>query len=131
MAIEQGPYLDVSIEAAADLRTKQYHLVEQNTSTGKVDVCNAPTDKPIGVLQNKPNAGQTADVRMFGISKVVADANLAIDDLIGTSADGQAAAKVPGTDITHFVIGRVIGENTVAGGIITAAINCMSPARAT
>lgn len=130
MAFEQGPYFDFSVEAAADLSTKQFYFVEQNTSTGKVDVCNAITDKPLGVLQNKPKAGQTASVRMFGISKVSADVNLAIDDLIATSVDGQAAVVAPGTDTTRYVVGRVIGENTVAGGLITASINCMAPARA-
>lgn len=131
MAWELGPYFDYSVESAADLSTKQFYFVEQSTSTGKVDVCNAATDKPLGVLQNKPRAGETAVVRMFGVSKVSADANLAIDDLIGTSADGQADAKIVGTDITEYVVGRVIGENSVAGGLISAAINCMTPHRAT
>ena len=131
MAWELGPYFDYSVEAGADLSALQYHFCKLNTSTGKVIAIAAATDKALGVLQNKPVLGATAVVRMFGISKVVGDANLAIDDTIGTSADGQADAKIAGTDTTEYVFGRVIADNTAAGGIVSAAIDCMAPRRAT
>lgn len=115
--------------AGADLSSKQYHLVKL-AANKTVAVCAAVTDVPIGVLQNTPAAGQAAEVTIIGISKVVADANLATTDLIGTSADGQAAKKTPGTDTTNYVIGQVLEENTAAGGLITAVINCAAPARA-
>lgn len=130
MAWESGPAIKlVGYTAGADLSNSQYHFVE--IGAGKtVTVCNAATDIPIGVLQNKPASGQTAEVLMCGVSKVVADADLAIGDLIGTSGDGQADAKVPGTDTTNYIVGRVLEENTTAGGIVTAAINCLAPSRA-
>lgn len=130
MAWEAGPQTKlIGYTAGADLSTHQYKFVE--VGAGKtVTLCNAATDIPIGVLQNTPTNGQTAEVTMVGMSKVSADANLALGDLIGTSADGQADAKVPGTDITEYVVGRVIEENTAAGGVITATINCLNPHRA-
>jgi hypothetical protein len=115
--------------AGADLSGKQYHLVKL-AANKTVVVCAAVTDVPIGVLQNTPTSGQAAEVCIIGISKIVADANLATTDLIGTSADGQAAKKTPGTDTTNYVIGQVLEDNTAVGGLITAVINCAAPSRA-
>ena len=129
MAVELPVFNTPGLVAGADLSAKQYHFVKLNGTGTQVVACNGVTDKPIGVLQNKPTSGQAAEVMMLGISKVVGDANLAIDDLIGTSADGQAAAYVPGTDTTKYVVGRVLTENTAAGGIISAYINTMNPHR--
>lgn len=117
------------LKAGADLSAAQYHFVELGAG-GTVTVCNALTDVPIGVLQNAPKSGQAAEVLALGVSKVVGDADLAINDLIGCSADGQADARTIGTDTTHYVVGRVIKENGAAGGLITAAINCLNPHRA-
>lgn len=123
------PVLTIGLEAGGDLTAGQYKFVEIAT-TGKVSICNAATDKPIGVLQNKPNTGETAEVMVIGVTKVQGDADLAIGDLIGTSADGQADAKTPGTDTTEYVVGMVIQDNAAAGGYATAAINCATPHRA-
>lgn len=127
MAFEM-PVFTFSLEAGADLSAKQYYFVK--LSSGKAAVCSAATDKPIGVLQNKPTSGQTAEIMALGISKVSGDADLSADDLIGTSADGQADAKTVGTDTTEYVVGRVLEDNGAAGGLVTALINCMNPHRA-
>jgi hypothetical protein len=83
------------------------------------------------VLQNEPSAaGQPVIVMSIGISTVSADAALAVDTLIGTSADGQADAKVPGTDTTEYVCGVVLEASTAAGDHISALINCATPHRA-
>lgn len=123
------PILLESKEAAVDLSAKQFYFVEL-ASTGKVDACNAATDKPYGVLQNKPTAGKTAVIMRLGVSKVNSDAALAIGDLIGTSADGQADAKTPGTDTTEYVVGMVEEASGAAGELATASINCLNPHRA-
>ena len=113
----------------ADLSGKQFYFVKLS-SAGTVTVCAAATDVPIGVLQNKPTSGQAAEVMMLGISKVSSDAALSRGNLIGTSGDGQADAKTPGTDTTEYVVGQVIEASTAAGGLATAAINCLNPVRA-
>lgn len=122
------PGLMIALEAAADLSAKQYYFVNID-ATGKAALPTGATDKPIGVLQNKPTAGQTAEIMVTGVSKVSSDAALSIDNLIGTSADGQADAKVPGTDITEYVVGRVLEASGAAAGLVTAAINCLNPHR--
>lgn len=128
MSWELPGFKPPGFKAAADLSAKQYYFVKQ-TAAGEVNVCTGATDKPIGVLQNKPESGEDAEIISFGITKVSADAALSVDDLIGTSADSQADAKTPGSDTTEYVVGRVLTATTAAGGLATAMINCMNPHR--
>ena len=107
--------------AAADLSAKQYYFVKLASST-TVNVCAAVTDKPIGILQNKPESGEQAVVRVFGVSKVSADATLAAGDVIGTSADGQAQPITLGSETTVHVCGQAI-EAGSAGETLTAFSN--------
>jgi len=113
------------LKAAADLSAKKYRFVKLSAA-GEVDVCSGATDKPIGVLQNAPTSGQVAEVLAFGISKVEADAALSAGALIGTSADGQADAKTPGTDTTEYVVGTVLTATGAAAGLASCLINCMN-----
>ena len=115
--------------SSTSLATKQYYFMKLDSS-GDVVVCSAATDKPIGVLQNNPAGGETAAVMALGITRIVGDALLAVGDLIGTSADGQADAKTPGTDITEYLVGTVLKANGAAGDLATAMVNCINPLRA-
>lgn len=115
--------------SSTSLSTKQYYFVKLDAS-GDVVVCAAATDKPIGVLQNKPAGGETAAVMALGITRVVGDALLAYGDSIGTSADGQADAKAHGTDTTEYSVGVVLKINGAAADLATAMINCINPMRA-
>lgn len=128
MAYELSQPLKITLEAAADLSAKQYYFVKI-TSGGKADVCAAATDRPVGVLQNKPTAGNTAEIVVSGVTKVSSDAGLTAGNLIGTSGDGQADAKTPGTDTTEYVVGQMLTTTGGANVIGTAVINCASPAR--
>lgn len=122
------PGMCASFVAGGDLSSKQYHFVKLNTS-GQVVIVAANTDKPFGILQNAPASGGVAEVMLAGISKVVADADLAIGDQIGASSDGQAATYAPGTDTTKYIVGEVLTANTAAGGIVSVAFNCMGAGR--
>ena len=116
------------LTAAADLSGKQFYFVKL-TAAKKVNVCTAATDKPIGILQNKPTANQPAEVMAIGISKVSSDAALSLGDLIGPSADSQADAKVPGTDLTEYIAGQVLVASGAAGELASALINCANLGR--
>lgn len=123
------PVLTFTRAAAADLSAQQYRFVKLDAS-GDIAAIGAATDQAIGVLQNKPDAaGKAAEVMVMGISKVEADAALNEADLIGPSADGQADAKVPGTDTSEFICGQMISATSGAGVLGTAAINCSNIAR--
>lgn len=129
MAYEASQPLKITLEAAADLSAKQFYFVKVNTS-GKADVCSAATDRPIGVLQNKPTSGNTAEIVVAGVTKVSSNGALTAADLIGTSSDGQADGKTPGTDTTEYVVGQMLTTTGGANVIGTAVINCASPNRA-
>lgn len=128
MAFEGAGHIE-SLEAAGDLSAAQYKFVKLD-SNGQVAVCTGVTDKPIGILQDKPAAaGRVAQVMLYGVSKVQGDANLAKGDQIGTSVDGQAAAYVPGTDTTKYIVGEVLLDNAAAAGLATVAFNCLGAGR--
>src|SRR5512139_1653718 len=88
-----------------------------------VVLCDATTDDPIGVLQNRPDSGEEAVVCSIGVTKVQGDADLTAGHLIGTSADGQAA-NYGASDTTKHIVGRIIYGNSAAGGYATAIVVC-------
>jgi hypothetical protein len=122
MAVEGIQQCIPGLVAGADLSAKQYYFVKLSAAF-TVDVCSAVTDIPIGVLQNDPISGEEARVCAFGLSKVNSDAALAVGNIIGTAADGQAAAYAAGTDTTKYLCGQVVQASTAAGGYATAFIN--------
>lgn len=127
------PLFNVTFEAGEDLTAAgvQYKFVKLDAN-GRVVVCTGVTDKPVGILQESApvaTVGTEVVVMMAGISKVQGDADLAIGDFIGTSADGQADAKTPGTDTTEYVVGRVLKDNSAAAGYATVAFSCLNISR--
>ena len=122
------PGFKLSLVAGESLASAQYKFVKLNSS-GQVIVPTGVTDIPVGVLQNAPASGEIAEVMVCGVSKLQGDADLTKGNQIGTSADGQAAAYVAGTDTTKYVVGQVLEDNAAAGGLITALINCANPHR--
>ena len=129
MAAEGAQPLKSSFIAGGDLSAKQYYFVKLSADNTVV-VCAGATDLPVGVLQNNPVSGQTAEVCVIGETKISGDADLDAGHLIGTSADGQADRKIAGTDTTEYIVGVVKKGNTAAGGLVTAFVNCASPSRA-
>jgi len=121
MAYEGAQLTLGTLSAAGDLSTKQYHFVKLASAT-TVNVCTAITDVPIGVLQNKPESGETAEICIFGITKVVADGTVAFSRWIGTSTDSQAAGITPGSDDTVYVMGQAITAGA-AGTVMTVLLN--------
>ncbi len=112
MAFQSSPVLDFSFKAAEDLSNYQYHFVKVNTS-GQVRLLDAGDELPDGVLQNAPESGEEATVRILGISKVVA--NAALDEgtfikaeYLGASDCGKAADASSTASLT---MGRVIGAS--------------------
>lgn len=128
MAFEIPGFCDGTRVAGGDLSTSQFKFVKLNSS-GQVVAMAANTDKPYGILQNKPASGATAEVMLLGISKVQGDADLTKGNQVGSSADGQAAAYVPGTDTTKYIVGEVLDDNAAVGGLATIAFNCLGAGR--
>lgn len=92
MGFDQGGNkVDVSLKAAADLRTHQYKFVKLD-GNGNVVLCSAAGERVLGILQNKPNTGETASVRIIGVSKIICSAAIATPNRIATDAAGLAKA---------------------------------------
>lgn len=113
--------LDLTFKAGGDLSAKQYYFVKLSAENTVV-VCAGTTDIPIGVVQNKPESGEAATVRILGKTKVNADAALTVGALIGCAADGQAAPYVNGTDTTKYPRGIVTKAADNAGEIAEALL---------
>lgn len=128
MAVQSVQPLKISLTAGGDLSSSQYRLVKLDTS-GNAVLCSGTTDIPVGVLQNNPTSGKVAEVTVIGYTKISADTSLAIGDLFGTSADGQATPLVAGTDTTKYVIGRMLTAAGAAGVVGSALVNCANPHR--
>ena len=90
-AYEDDCYVELSFIAGADLSAKQYYLVEMSADQ-TVTVANATTDKIVGVLQNKPTAGQIARVRVHGVTRVVCNGAVTYGQFVGPHTDGTAIA---------------------------------------
>jgi hypothetical protein len=117
-----------ALKANADLSAKQYLFVKIAAAKA-VDVCSAATDRPVGILQNKPTSGQNAEVAFLGVSKVVCGGTITAGDQIGTDANGKAVSLAAGTDTTKFVVGIAL-EAGASGRIISALIDTPAIGRA-
>ncbi|MDD4950915.1 MAG: hypothetical protein PHV85_00045 [Desulfovibrionaceae bacterium] len=77
-----GPGIDLSFKAGEDLSSYQYRFVglsDDNTA----HLLDSADEHAHGVLQNKPESGEDAVVRVAGVSKLVAGAGgMARGDLV-------------------------------------------------
>lgn len=116
MAVKSGHAQCESYIAGADLRTKQYFIVEAAAYTATV--ANAATDNSAGVLLNKPNTNEAAAVAFSGIVPVVSDGSgtaIAAGDLVGPNASGKAVKK---TTADFGIIGMAKQASTADGTVI-------------
>jgi hypothetical protein len=128
MAYELPLFKLAGLRAAADLSACQYHFVTI-TDEGVVNVCDAITDVPIGVLQNKPDEGEAAEVVAIGVTKLVTEENLSAGQLVSTNANGHAILCEPGSDTTVYIAGIALADST-SGETASILINLGAPARA-
>jgi len=106
-----------SYKAVPDLSLKQYFAVKL-TSTEN-DIVLADAGAGIGILQNKPEAQQGAEVRHHGISRHVVDGNatnIAIGDLITSDAAGKGVVADTIGDLAYAI---ALEASTADGDIIS------------
>ena len=100
--------LDISVTAAEDLSDYQYHFVVLNTS-GQARLPDASNEVAFGILQNAPESGEAAVVRVDGFSKVVANAALTVGKMVkaeyvGAADAGKADDAGDGMEATRGII---------------------------
>lgn len=121
MAIHYGGK-DISFTAAEDLSSHQYRFVHQATDS-TVDLLDNGTEYPVGVLQNAPESGETAVVRIDGTSKLVMNGAFSLGqrvkaEYVGATDNGKG--DLADTEHDHCR-GRVIetaGAEDDIGGIL-------------
>lgn len=141
MAINHAGGFNASFKAGADLdtTTSDFRPVRINSSNS-VNIAQSTTHRPIGILQNRPNAGTGAscNVRAVGFSKLTMNDTCTAGDTIvagsggavrGTALSITAATSRFGFAIaceasaaTGTVIDVLINHQTIAG-TLSAAID--------
>lgn len=115
--------------AGEDLSAKQFCFVKIDNGDGEVVAVNGATDRPIGVLQNAPTAGQAAEVTISGGTKVACGGSASFGQPLFSSASGTAVTLAFGTTASAaYSVGTFI-ENGASGAIAAAVINCANAAR--
>ena len=124
MAFEEE-VLDVSFKANADLSSYQFYVVKM-AADNTVDVCSGATDKPIGILQNKPTSGQIARVRVMGVSRFIIGAGgVAYGNRVGTAATGKGIVKSTNKDM-YFGIALAAGNADEIGTVLLYPVRSLS-----
>lgn len=117
MAIEQKMDSIGFCKAGADLRTKQFYCVKV-TGVLEVGLTSADGEGFLGVLQNKPNTGEAAEVMVNGVTKVEAGAGGLTAGTFWEAANGGTAI----TAATGKVAGGVVLTTAAAGEIASVSI---------
>jgi len=119
MALEQVLY-KIGLKAASDLSEKQFYALQLISGTDySCNLATASTQKPGGVLQNKPASGKAADSMFVGISKCVAGGTIHNGDRITPTTDGTFVATTTAKDFTW---GYSLTEAS-SGDVFSAFIN--------
>mgnify|MGYP006921311999 CR=1 FL=1 len=87
--------------AEADMRTKQFYTMEFGTASPQVDLPDANGDRCVGILQNKPNTGEAATVRVSGVSMAVVNAttDIAYGDPLKVASGGKLVKATADADM--------------------------------
>ena len=128
MGYNSKPVLTESFVSTNDLRLKQYYGVKLSADR-TVILPTADTDVPVGILQNKPNAGEVAQVMVIGRTPVVGGEALAAGGLIRIESGGKARLFEPGTDVTCYEVGQTVEHMGTDGEIANAIVNFATPIR--
>lgn len=129
MAWELPLFRVPSFVAGEDLTDEQYKFVTLDTD-GDVVLADEEDDV-VGVLQNEPSEGQSAQILVAGVTKLKVLEDEDIDYLEGVAtADNGYAQKADPSDPDvddNYIVGKSYDSVTDADGtIITVAINCLN-----
>ena len=119
-----GSGMTITLTAAADLSALQYCFVKL-TAGNTVNACAATTDKPIGVLLNKPGANQAATILIAGVTQVKSSGVIAFGASIGVEGAATSRAVTAATPSANPCVGTAL-EAAAANEIFSASINCLA-----
>jgi predicted RecA/RadA family phage recombinase len=105
----------ISLTAASDLSSKQFYFVAVDTD-GKAALT-GDDGNPIGVLQNKPEAGQAAEICIAGVTKLYIGTESGLGAGYNVGCDSNSAGKV--SDTGSFRMGVALEDPTADGDIVS------------
>lgn len=113
---------DITMTAAEDLSSYQYRFVHQASDT-TVDLLDSGSEFPLGVLQNAPESGELAVVRISGTSKLVMNGAVTIGTLlkaeyVGAADNGKGDKADTDKDVMRGVCIKATGAEDDVGGIL-------------
>lgn len=91
-----------SYEAQEDLSAKQYYFVAKHATDNQVDL--AVAGEGFGILQNKPDEGQAAEVAHLGLSKCIASGALTPGTHLTSDANGKAVAATTDDEVCAVAV---------------------------
>ena len=110
---------DISLLAAADLSSYQYHFVKASAAN-TVNLQSTDGGKTVGILQDKPEAASDpALVRIGETSKVVAGAAFDVDALLKANTSGHAIVADTAGD---WVGAQALEASSESGDIVEVII---------
>jgi len=104
-----------TFKSTNDLRLKQFYIVK--LTSGEIVLAAAATDVLIGVLMNKPNAGENADVQLInsqGTCKVILGGSVSAGNMLTADSAGKAVAT---TSTGNYILGMAL-EDGDSGDVI-------------
>lgn len=113
---------DITFTAAEDLSAMQYRFVHQASDT-TVDMLDSGAEFPVGILQNAPESGEEAVVRISGTSKLVMNAAVAVGvqvkaEYVGAADNGKGDAADTEGDIARGVCIKASGAEDDVGAVL-------------
>ena len=108
----------ISLVAASDLSGKQYYFVAVDTD-GKAALT-GDDGNPIGVLQNKPEAGEAATIAIAGVTKLYIGTESGLGAGYNVGCDSNSAGKV--SDTGSFRMGVALEDPTSDGDIVSVLL---------
>lgn len=123
------PILDLTFIAAEDLSSYQYYLVEMGSTEGTVQRHTTDDVYPIGILRNKPTSGQTAVVRLLGVTEAaVKTGGVAYGALVGVDVGDSPTGLIGAAGANEAVFGKVLNASgTTAGQYATILCDFIVP----
>ena len=113
---------DIGMVAAEDLSARQFCYVHQATDN-TVDLLDSTSELPFGILQNAPEDGETAVVRIEGTSKLVMNAAVAVAtyvkaEYVGAADNGKGDAADTDRDVVSGQVIKASGAEDDVGAVI-------------
>jgi hypothetical protein len=109
--------IDESFVANADLSSYRFRFVNAGSVANEVKLATVASGSVLGVLQNNPKQGEEAVVRIWGFSRIVANADAAAV-VVGGYVSAASDSKVCGATLSScaFVVGTAM--NAIASGSV-------------